>query len=111
MNITIKDVEYNLERLLVLHHKGVRTKIDTSKIIGWDAAPVSIDIEHAIVVPTSDNKLLAVLRPVHSSNMMFVLSKYILKQCLPTIQYTPTDRYGSYNYNNHPDNRNIQRRY
>lgn len=111
MIIIIKDIEYNLERLLVMHHKGVRTKLDAANIVNYDEAKVSTDIEHAIVVPTSDNKLLCVLKPVHPTNMMFILSKYILKQCLTTTQYVPTpvDRYGSYNYISYPDNRNNQR--
>lgn len=108
MNITIKDIEYNLERLLLMHHKGVRTKLDAANIINYDEAKVSTDIDHAIVVPTSDNKLLCVLKPAHPSNTMFILSKYILKQCLTTTQYAPTpvpfERYhpgNSYNRDNH----------
>lgn len=93
MNITIKDVEYNLERLLLLHHKGVRADMDSTKLVGWDEALSTVDIEHAIVVPTADNKLLTILRPVHPTKQVYILSKYILKQCLSTTHYVPTSTY------------------
>lgn len=112
MNITFNSIEYDVNRIALIHTEGNVIKTTQDKLIDLESAPVATkqvpghsDYICVAVVGDKYKVLVRSATEMTEKTKIYLLSKFVLKKCQANAQYDDTVQ----RYNFHVDDRSYMR--